>query len=233
MITVNLKHMHTLRLSFILLTAAAMAIATLFAAHAAVADDEKQSAKTTDATEVYVRMTTTKGDVYLELNGEKAPITVKNFVQYVEDEFYDGTIFHRVIENFMIQGGGFTPEMRQKPTREQIKNEWRNGLKNERGSIAMARTADPDSASAQFFINVRNNHNLDQPISGGAGYAVFGKVIHGMDVVDAIRKVETGVRGGHPNVPLTPIVIERVRIISKEEAERAKNGDEEEKSDSD
>lgn len=176
--------------------------------------DKKQAATSPE----FVQMTTSKGDIYLELNREKAPISVENFVKYVEDEFYDGTIFHRVIPTFMIQGGGFTEDMQQKPKRDSIKNEWQNGLKNERGTIAMARTTAPDSATCQFFINVRDNPNLDQPISGGAGYAVFGKTIAGMDVVDVIRQAPTTNRGGHQNVPRETIFIEKVRTISEDDA---------------
>lgn len=168
----------------------------------------------------YVLMETNKGAIVLELNREKAPITVENFLSYVDKEFYNGTIFHRVISNFMIQGGGFTATMQQKPTEEPIKNEWTNGLKNVRGTIAMARTTAPDSATAQFFINVVDNKNLDQPISGGAGYAVFGKVVAGMNTVDAIRYVPTTHRSGHANVPVEPVVIEKVSRISEEEAKK-------------
>ncbi len=167
----------------------------------------------------YVKMVTSKGDIILQLDGEKAPITVANFLQYVDGGHYNGTIFHRVISSFMIQGGGFTPDMEEKPTRDGIKNEWKNGLSNVRGSIAMARTSDPDSASAQFFINVVDNKRLDGPVAGGAGYAVFGRVIEGMDVVDQIRQVATTTKSGHQNVPDEPVMIERVERMSAEEAE--------------
>ena len=153
---------------------------------------------------------TSKGNITLELDEAKAPETVKNFLQYVDDKFYEGTIFHRVIGTFMIQGGGFSRDMTQKPTRSPIRNEARNGLKNRRGAIAMARTSDPNSATAQFFINVVDNAGLDYPNPDGHGYAVFGRVVEGMDVVDAIKTVQTGTRGGHPNVPVQPVEIVRV-----------------------
>ena len=161
-----------------------------------------------------VEMQTSMGSIVIELNSEKAPITVKNFLQYAKDGFYNGTIFHRTIEGFMIQGGGFTKDMGEKPTTGEIKNEASNGLKNERGSIAMARRQDPNSASSQFFINHQNNSSqLDYPLNNG-GYAVFGKVTKGMDVVDKIAKVPTGNKGMHQNVPLEPVVIQSVKIIS-------------------
>lgn len=162
-----------------------------------------------------VVMETSKGVIKIELFADKAPITVKNFLKYVEDKHYDGTIFHRVIDGFMIQGGGYTPGMNEKATRPPIKNEATNGLSNRRGTIAMARTNDPDSATAQFFINVVDNPNLDRR-DGSAGYCVFGKVIEGMDVVDAIRSVPTRdvQRGGRilwEAVPVEDIVIRSVR----------------------
>jgi peptidyl-prolyl cis-trans isomerase A (cyclophilin A) len=160
-----------------------------------------------------VRLATTMGDIVVELDAAKAPKTVDNFVQYVRAGHYDGTVFHRVIPNFMVQGGGFTPDMTQKPTRAPIPLESRNGLSNVRGTLAMARTAVPDSATAQFFINVVDNAFLDQPNSrDGAGYAVFGKVVAGMDVVDKIRAVPTGNRGPHQNVPLQPVVITKATL---------------------
>jgi len=158
-----------------------------------------------------VVMETSLGNVKIELDQAKAPISVKNFLSYVDDKFYDGTIFHRVISSFMIQGGGFTADMQQKPTKAQIKNEAKNGLKNDRGTIAMARTRNPDSATAQFFINVVNNDGLNSPQPDGYGYAVFGKVIEGMDVVDRIKAVETGSDGPLENVPKKPIIITSVR----------------------
>jgi peptidyl-prolyl cis-trans isomerase A (cyclophilin A) len=161
-----------------------------------------------------VLLATSAGDITLQLDPEKAPKTVANFLEYVKSGHYDGTVFHRVMDGFMIQGGGFTPDMAQKPTRAPIPLESRNGLKNERGSVAMARTSVPDSATAQFFINVVDNAMLDQANSrDGQGYAVFGKVVGGMDVVDKIRKVETGTRGGHQNVPVSPVVIRSATIV--------------------
>ena len=160
-----------------------------------------------------VEIQTTQGPIVVELNEQKAPITVKNFLQYVGDGFYNTTIFHRVIDGFMIQGGGFTKEMSEKPTGGTIANEAKNGLSNQRGTIAMARRADPDSATSQFFINHRDNSGqLDYPRNGG-GYAVFGKVVAGLDVVDKIAKVPTGNRGMHQNVPTEPVVILSVKII--------------------
>ena len=150
----------------------------------------------------------------LALDDEKAPATVANFVRYAQDGHYDGTIFHRVIDGFMIQGGGFTKDMRQKPTREPIRNEAMNGLKNLRGTIAMARTMVVDSATSQFFINLVDNGFLDftAPTQSGYGYAVFGKVTDGMEVVDRIAKVRTGFSGPHQNVPEEPVVIRKVTV---------------------
>ncbi|MFE1571827.1 peptidylprolyl isomerase [Comamonas odontotermitis] len=175
---------------------------TLFlASHAQAADNPK------------VKIATSMGDIVVELNAEKAPKTVANFVQYVNDKFYDGTVFHRVINGFMIQGGGFTPEMQQKPTRAPIPLEASNGLKNDTYTIAMARTGNPDSATSQFFINVKNNDMLNAPSPDGHGYAVFGKVISGTDVVDKIKAVETGNAGPHQNVPKAPVVIKSATIV--------------------
>jgi peptidyl-prolyl cis-trans isomerase A (cyclophilin A) len=154
-----------------------------------------------------VRLTTSAGDVVLELYPDKAPKSVENFLQYVRDKHYDGTVFHRVIDGFMIQGGGFTADLNQKPTRAPIPLEASNGLKNDRGTIAMARTANPDSATAQFFINLVNNAPLNAPSPDGHGYAVFGKVVTGMDVVDKIKGVAVGNQGPHQNVPKTPVTI--------------------------
>jgi len=161
-----------------------------------------------------VKLHTNHGTITLELDAEKAPKTVENFLQYVRDGFFDGTIYHRVIDGFMIQGGGFEPGMTQKPTRAAIENEASNGLKNETYTIAMARTPDPNSATAQFFINVANNSflNFTAPTPQGYGYAVFGKVVEGMDVVDKIRKVKTGSRAGHQDVPLEDVVISQAEI---------------------
>jgi peptidyl-prolyl cis-trans isomerase B (cyclophilin B) len=163
---------------------------------------------------VTVRMQTNKGTIVLELDAEKAPNTVANFVEYAKSGFYDGTIFHRVIPNFMIQGGGFVPGMTQKSTRAPIKNEADNGLKNELGTIAMARTPDPDSATSQFFINVKDNSflNYRAPTAEGWGYCVFGKVVEGMDVVHDIEKVATGFSGGHQDVPSEDVIIEKVTV---------------------
>lgn len=161
-----------------------------------------------------VVMETNAGKITIELYAEKAPLSVKNFLQYVDDKHYDGTIFHRVIADFMIQGGGFDPGLRQRKTREPIKNEAGNGLKNEVGTIAMARTSDPDSATAQFFINTVDNKFLDRANAGdGVGYAVFGKVVEGMDVVNAIRRVKTGVQAGFRDVPVEDVVIKSVRRV--------------------
>lgn len=161
-----------------------------------------------------VYMETSLGDIVLELNEEQAPKTVENFLYYVHEGFYAGTIFHRVIDGFMIQGGGFTEDFQQKPTRPPIPNEAKNGLKNTRGSIAMARTPDPHSATAQFFINVGDNPSLDYPSPDGWGYTVFGRVVKGMDVVDEIRQVSTGQGGPFPqDVPQTPVIIEKVTLI--------------------
>lgn len=165
------------------------------------------SANAQSAAAPKVKLATSMGDIVLELNPDKAPKTVENFLQYVKDKHYDGTIFHRVIDGFMIQGGGFNEQMSQKPVRSPIPLESSNGLKNDRGTIAMARTNVPNSATAQFFINVVNNNNLNAPLPDGHGYAVFGRVISGMDTVDKIRLVATGNRGPHGNVPQTPILI--------------------------
>jgi cyclophilin family peptidyl-prolyl cis-trans isomerase len=165
-----------------------------------------------------VEMTTSLGKVTIELNAEKAPKTVEAFVDNARRGFYDGTIFHRVIDGFMIQGGGFSPAMDEKKTlTATLQNEAANGLKNDRGTIAMARTADPHSARVQFFINLKDNDFLNHKSAAdprGYGYAVFGKVISGMDVVDKIAKVPTGNAGPHQNVPTTPVVIQSVKIVS-------------------
>ncbi|MBX3646647.1 MAG: peptidyl-prolyl cis-trans isomerase [Rhodocyclaceae bacterium] len=160
-----------------------------------------------------VEMKTNQGLIVIELHADKAPKTVENFLQYVKDGFYNGTIFHRVIDGFMIQGGGFEPGMKQKTMRAPIENEAKNGLKNATGTLAMARTQDPHSASAQFFINLADNRPLDFPSRDGWGYAVFGKVIQGMDVVQKIAKIKTGNAGFHQNVPVEPVVIEAARLV--------------------
>ena len=173
----------------------------------------------------YVMLETTKGNILLELDRARAPISVRNFIGYVKDGTYNGTIFHRVMSGFMIQGGGFTPQMVQKPTKAPIQNEWRNGLKNEVGTIAMARTENPNSATTQFFINVAKNSSLDQPMSGGAGYAVFGKVVMGMDTVDKIRTAPTGVTpdaSGRPfrDVPVSVIEIKKAVQVAPDAARK-------------
>jgi len=160
-----------------------------------------------------VEMQTSMGRIVIDLDSEKAPKTVQNFVQYANEGFYNGTVFHRVIPGFMIQGGGFTVEMEQKAAARKVENEGKNGLKNDRGTIAMARTADPHSASSQFFINHRDNSSLSYPSPDGWGYTVFGKVTQGMDVVDKIAKAETGNRSMHQNVPLEPVIIQSVKIL--------------------
>ncbi len=160
-----------------------------------------------------VKLTTSLGDIVVQLDPARAPATVANFVQYVKDGHYNGTVFHRVMDGFMVQGGGFTPEMQQKPTRAPIKLEAGNGLKNDKYTIAMARTSNPDSATSQFFINVVNNDMLNAPKPDGHGYAVFGKVIEGQAVVDKIKAVPTGNRGGHQNVPTTPVVIQSATLV--------------------
>ena len=159
-----------------------------------------------------VILDTTKGKIVVELEDQKAPITVKNFLKYVDDKHYDNTIFHRVIPGFMVQTGGLTDDMREKESRQPIKNESTNGLQNRRGTLAMARTGDPNSATSQFFINVKDNAGLDKANAQDAvGYAVFGRVLEGMDVVDAIVNAPTTTRGGHENVPQTAIYIRSAR----------------------
>lgn len=162
-----------------------------------------------------VRLKTNLGSISLELDAEKAPLTTANFLEYVNSGHYNGTIFHRVIDGFMIQGGGFEPGMSQKPTRAPVKNEADNGLKNEAYTIAMARTPDPHSASAQFFINVANNDflNFTSPTPQGWGYCVFGKVVEGQDVVDKIKKARTGNKAGHQDVPVEDVIIESAEVV--------------------
>lgn len=164
-----------------------------------------------------VKLQTSMGDIVIELNEEAAPVTVKNFLQYVEDGFFDGKIFHRVMPNFMIQGGGFTEDMSQGQTRDQIVNEAANGLKNDRGTVAMARTNDPNSATAQFFINHNDNDFLNYSGAANPGYAVFGKTVEGMDVVDAIASVKTTTKQGMDDVPAEPVTIISASVVSKEE----------------
>lgn len=160
-----------------------------------------------------VRMTTNKGNITIELDEAAAPKTVANFLHYVNAGHFSNTIFHRVIKDFMIQGGGFEPNMSQKPTDQTVENEAKNGLKNDKYTIAMARTSAPHSASAQFFINTKNNSFLDYPGQDGWGYAVFGKVTEGQDVVDQINTVKTGRSGMHSDVPSEPVIIERVEVV--------------------
>ena len=188
----------------------------------AIADDQPTTAKTTPKPKipdrVYVKMNTNMGDIIIELNQEKAPITVKNFLEYTDDGFYNSTIFHRVIDGFMIQGGGFDQDVKKKKTRPTIKNEWKNGLKNKRGTISMARLGGkPDSASSQYFINVVDNHQLDRPQRDGAAYAVFGKVIKGIDVVDKIKVMPTKRVGQHANMPAEQVIINKLMRVDPEE----------------
>jgi peptidyl-prolyl cis-trans isomerase B (cyclophilin B) len=161
-----------------------------------------------------IKLHTNFGEISIELDADKAPITVANFLQYVNDGFYENTIFHRVIDGFMIQGGGFDTDMKQKATKAPIKNEADNGLANKSYTIAMARTPNPDSASSQFFINVADNDflNFSSPTAQGWGYCVFGKVTAGTEVVDKIKKVKTGNRNGHQDVPVEPVIIERAEV---------------------
>ncbi len=184
------------------LALASVALAAIFSVAPAQAQDAPK-----------VKLVTTMGDIVVQLDPAKAPKTVENFLQYVKDKHYDGTIFHRVIDGFMIQGGGFTADMQQKPTRAPIPLEAKNGLKNDTYTIAMARTGDPNSATSQFFINVKNNDMLNAPSPDGHGYAVFGKVVGGTEVVDKIKAVATGNKGMHQNVPTTPVVINSATLV--------------------
>lgn len=162
-----------------------------------------------------VTLKTSLGNIVLEIDTQNAPVTAANFLQYVREGFYDGTVFHRVISNFMIQGGGMTPDMRPKPTRSPIQLETSPQLRNTRGTVAMARTSNPNSATAQFFINVKDNPNLDAPNPDGYGYAVFGRVVSGMDVADKIRAVQTQSIGPHQNVPVAAVVIEKATVTQE------------------
>ena len=186
-----------------LLAAASIAVAALIGAAPALAQDAAPK----------VKLTTSMGEIVVQLDPTKAPKTVENFLTYVKDKHYDGTIFHRVMNGFMIQGGGFTADMQQKATKPPIPLEANNGLKNDTYTIAMARTGNPNSATSQFFINVKNNDSLNAPSPDGYGYAVFGKVVSGSDVVDKIKAVATGNKGGHQNVPTTPVVIESATLV--------------------
>jgi len=163
----------------------------------------------------HVKLATSAGDIVVELDAAKAPKSVENFLQYVKDKHYDGTVFHRVIDGFMIQGGGFTADLQQKPTRAPIPLEASNGLKNDKYTIAMARTGNPNSATSQFFINVKNNDSLNAPNPDGYGYTVFGKVVSGTDVVDKIRAVATGNKSGMQNVPLEAVTIKSATVVAK------------------
>ena len=183
----------------------ALALAAALAFGAAAGAHAQQSAPR-------VKLATSAGDIVIELDAAKAPKTVENFLQYVKDKHYDGTVFHRVIDGFMIQGGGFTADLQQKPTRPPIPLEANNGLKNDKYTIAMARTGNPNSATSQFFINVKNNDSLNAPNPDGYGYTVFGKVVAGTDVVDKIRAVQTGNKGGMQNVPLETLTIKSATL---------------------
>jgi peptidyl-prolyl cis-trans isomerase A (cyclophilin A) len=188
-----------------------LSIALAQAAPAAPAADATPAPKPTPAGPVVV-LETTLGTIKIGLHKDKAPITVDNFLKYVGAKFYDGTIFHRVIPNFMIQGGGLDAKMVEKAGMPPIRNEAKNGLRNSRGTVAMARTSDPNSATSEFFISVKDNHQLDFGI-GGAGYAVFGEVLEGMDAIDKIVAVQTTDRGGRQNVPVVPILIKSAREL--------------------
>jgi cyclophilin family peptidyl-prolyl cis-trans isomerase len=199
-----------------------IAIASLVAASllplAAMSQTQpKQSCTTQGNTPMKVKLTTSMGPIVIELDRAKAPVSVDNFVKYVESGHYNGTVFHRVIDGFMVQGGGFDKNMTQKPVNAPIKNEGANGLKNENYTVAMARTGVRDSATAQFFINVKDNEFLNYTGESpqGWGYAVFGKVVEGMDTVDKIKKVATGTKGGHQNVPNEPVVLEKAECVQK------------------
>ena len=186
-----------------------VALAAIFSVVTPAAAQEAANA----ASAPKVKLSTSLGDIVVQLDAAKAPKTVENFLQYVKDKHYDGTIFHRVIDGFMIQGGGFTPDMAQKPVRAAIALEAANGLKNDKYTIAMARTNVPDSATAQFFINVKDNAMLNAPQPDGHGYAVFGKVVQGSDIVDKIKAVATGNQGGHQNVPTTAVTITSATLV--------------------
>ena len=168
-----------------------------------------------------VELKTNQGDIVVEVFADKAPKSADNFIQYVKDGFYNGTVFHRVIDGFMIQGGGFEADMKQKSTRAPIENEARNGLRNEVGTLAMARTADPHSASSQFFINLVANTALDYPSRDGWGYAVFGKVVKGLEVVESIAKQPTANRGFHQNVPVEAVIVNSARVLEASAEKRS------------
>ncbi|MSR43901.1 MAG: peptidyl-prolyl cis-trans isomerase [Phycisphaerales bacterium] len=198
----------------LLATAGILGMVSVAMAASALAQEAPKKTVPRATTPVFVAMTTSKGTIYLELNSEKAPMTVANFTKYAKDGFYDGTIFHRVMKTFMIQGGGFTADLTQKPNSPAIKNEWQNGLSNTKGTIAMARLGNrADSATSQFFINTADNLMLDEP-RDGAGYAVFGRVISGMNVVEAIAAAPVGQSKGMGNVPKEVITITKVEILA-------------------
>ncbi|BDC27883.1 Peptidyl-prolyl cis-trans isomerase cyp18 [Bordetella parapertussis] len=205
-------------LKMLRLTACTIALAALLPAGAGAqpANSTPTSKGTSSmSTNPRVKLHTNQGDIIITLNAEKAPKSVENFVAYTKDGFYDGTVFHRVIDGFMIQGGGFEPGMKQKPTKAPIENEANNGLKNDKYTLAMARTSDPHSATAQFFINVSDNDflNFTAPTPNGWGYAVFGVVTEGTEVVDKIKNVKTGNRGFHQNVPAEDVIIEKAEVL--------------------
>jgi peptidyl-prolyl cis-trans isomerase A (cyclophilin A) len=189
-------------MTFFIAKRALLVACALWTSHTAFAADLPQ-----------LKFATSLGDFVVEVYPDKAPKTVENFLQYAKDKHYEGTVFHRVMDGFMVQGGGFTADLKEKSTRPPVPLEAHNGLKNDRGTIAMARTSNPNSATAQFFINVQNNASLNAPSPDGYGYTVFGKVVSGMDVVDKIRVVPTGNKGPFQNVPLTPVSIQSVTPV--------------------
>jgi len=202
----------TKRKTFVALAAWLLATTTpiAYAQDAALAEKPKESMQTAAPK---VKLNTSVGDIVVQLEPSKAPKSVENFLGYVQDKFYDGTIFHRVIDDFMIQGGGFTANMKQKPTKPSVVSESNNGLKNNKYTIAMARSGDPNSATAQFFINVKDNESLNAPNPDGYGYTVFGTVVQGQEVVDKIKAVPTGNRGPYQNVPKDPITILSATLV--------------------
>lgn len=193
----------------------AMSLALCMGSAAQAASSTPNQGKSMSTTNPQVKLQTSQGDILIELYAEKAPKTVESFLTYVQEGFYDGTVFHRVINNFMVQGGGFDVAMKQKPTHAPVENEANNGLKNDKYTLAMARTADPHSATAQFFINVADNDflNFTSPTPNGWGYAVFGKVVDGTDVVDQIKSVKTGNKGFHQDVPVEDVLIEKATVV--------------------
>lgn len=207
--------LHLLRLTACSFALAAFAPALVSAAPAATSSNSTSEGTKTMSTNPRVKLQTNQGDMVITLDAAKAPKSVENFLTYVKEGFYNGTVFHRVIDGFMIQGGGFTADLRQKPTRAPVPLEARNGLKNDKYTIAMARTGDPDSATSQFFINVKDNPGLDAPNPDGHGYTVFGKVVAGTDVVDSIRAVPTGTRAGMRDVPLDNLIIQSATVVAK------------------